>query len=191
MMLILPVTLAVLAVGVPSILELFGYGLRAGLLTFGGAYTVIPFLQHDAVITGAWMTDRQFLDGLALSSILPAPLIIFSTFVGYLGGGPLGAVALTAGIFLPAFAFTLIGHDFFEGLIDHPQIHAFLDGVTAALVGLIAITALQLLQSALPDFAAVAIFAISLIGVYRWKAKGAVAGIMLGAGLLGLIIRLL
>ncbi|RWQ13131.1 chromate transporter, partial [Mesorhizobium sp.] len=78
----------------PSLLSIFLSGLKAGLLTFGGAYTVIPFLRDDAVGNG-WMTDAQFLDGLALSGILPAPLIIFSTFVGYFGGGPLGAVAMT------------------------------------------------------------------------------------------------
>jgi len=51
-----------LVISIPSVAQLFGYGLRAGLLTFGGAYTVIPFLQHDAVVRGAWMTDQQFLD---------------------------------------------------------------------------------------------------------------------------------
>ena len=179
------------AAGMPSILELFGYGLRTGLLTFGGAYTAIPFLQHDAVVAGAWMTDQQFLDGLALSSILPAPLIIFSTFVGYLGSGFWGAVTITIGVFFPAFAFTLIGHQFFERLIDNQELHAFLDGVTAAVVGLIAATALQLLTVALPDFYAIVIFVLSLIAVYRWRAKAAVAGIVLGAGLLGLIVKLI
>jgi chromate transporter len=183
----IPITglVSALAAGAPTILDLFGYGLRTGLLTFGGAYTAIPFLQRDAVTVGAWMTNQQFLDGLALSSILPAPLIIFSTFVGYLGGGPLGALALTVGVFLPAFAFTLIGHDFFEQVVDNQQVHSFLDGVTAAVVGLIAATAAQLLQTALPDLAALAIFALALFALYRWKAKSAVAGIMLGAGVLG------
>jgi len=74
---------------------LFGSGLRAGLLTFGGAYTAIPFLRNDAVERGRWMSERDFLDGVALSGILPAPLIIFSTFVGYFGGGPVGALAMT------------------------------------------------------------------------------------------------
>jgi chromate transporter len=73
----------------PSTIGLLGSGLRSGLLTFGGAYTAIPFLRYDAVQVGRWMSDSQFLDGLALSGILPAPLIIFSTFVGYLGGGPI------------------------------------------------------------------------------------------------------
>jgi len=189
----LPMTGAIsaLAIGAPTIFELFGYGLRTGLLTFGGAYTAIPFLQFDAVISGAWMTNQQFLDGLALSSILPAPLIIFSTFVGYLGGGPLGALALTVGVFFPAFAFTLIGHTLFERLIDNPEAHAFLDGVTAAVVGLIAATSLQLLRVAVPDVYAVGIFLFSLVTLYRWKAKAAVAGIMLGAGLLGLLVSLI
>jgi chromate transporter len=174
-----------LAASAPTLLDLFGYGLRTGLLTFGGAYTAIPFLQRDAVTVGAWMTNQQFLDGLALSSILPAPLIIFSTFVGYLGGGPLGALSLTAGVFLPAFLFTLLGHDLLERLIEEPQIHSFLDGVTAAVVGMITATAVGLLRTALPDLPAVAIFALALFALYRWKAKSAVAGIMLGAGLLG------
>jgi chromate transporter len=178
-----------LAAGAPSNLELFGYGLRTGLLTFGGAYTAIPFLQQDAVVAGSWMTDQQFLDGLALSSILPAPLIIFSTFVGYLGNGLPGAVAITIGVFLPAFLFTVIGHQFFEGLIENERLHAFLDGVTAAVVGLIAATALQLLRVALPDIPAVIIFILSLLAVYAWKARAAVAGIVVGAGLLGLLVR--
>lgn len=190
-MLFLPVTGMSLAVTVPTVFELFGYGLRAGLLTFGGAYTAIPFLQHDAVTAGAWMTNQQFLDGLALSSILPAPLIIFSTFVGYLGNGFWGAVMITIGVFLPAFAFTLIGHSTFERLIDNTQLHAFLDGVTAAVVGLIAATALQLLLVALPDVPAVVIFLLSLVAVYQWKAKAAVAGIVLGAGILGLLVKML
>lgn len=187
----IPVTAVVVSVSieVPSTLQLFGYGLRTGLLTFGGAYTAIPFLQHDAVVAGAWMTDRQFLDGLALSSILPAPLIIFSTFVGYLGGGPLGALALTAGVFLPAFAFTLVGHDLFEGLIESPRFHALLDGVTAAVVGLIAGTAVMLMQTALSELPAIVIFLLALFALYRWKAKAAVAGIMLGAGSLGFVVQ--
>jgi chromate transporter len=180
-----------LALSIPSALELFGYGLRTGLLTFGGAYTAIPFLQQDAVNAGAWMTNQQFLDGLALSSILPAPLIIFSTFVGYLGNGLAGAAAMTLGVFLPAFAFTLIGHHFFERMINNERLHAFLDGVTGAVVGLISATALQLLYAGLPDLPAVIIFVLALIAVYKWKAKAAVAGIVLAAGLSGLLINFL
>lgn len=172
-----------------SVLEMLGYGLRTGLLTFGGAYTAIPFLQQDAVVTGAWMTNQQFMDGLALSSILPAPLIIFSTFVGFIGRGFPGAVALTVGVFLPAFAFTMIGHQFFERLVDDQRLHAFLDGVTAGVVGLIAAATVELLGAALPDLPAVLIFILSLAVLYMWKSKAAVAVVVLAAGVLGLLIH--
>jgi chromate transporter len=174
--------------GRASIPALLLSGLRAGLLTFGGAYTVIPFLRRDAVITGAWMTDAQFLDGIALSGILPAPLIIFSTFVGYFGGGPWGALAMTLAIFLPAFAFTLVGHDYLERPIANPSVHTFLDGVTAGVVGLITATTLVLFRQAITSLPAAVIFALALAAVYLWKAKAAVAGIVLGAGLLDLLL---
>src|SRR5688572_30517207 len=129
----------------PSSLAIFYTGLKAGLLTFGGAYTVIPFIQQDAVSNG-WLTNAQFLDGIALSGILPAPLIIFSTFVGYFGGGWLGAVLITIAIFLPAFAFTLIGFNALNKVIHNPALHNFLAGVTAGVIGLIALTAIQLFR---------------------------------------------
>ena len=186
----LPLPLFAQSAGIlaPSLIALFGYGLRSGLLTFGGAYTVISFLQYDAVVTGGWMTNAQFLDGLALSGILPAPLIIFATFVGYLGGGALGAIVLTIGIFLPAFAFTLIGHEYVERLVENKSAHAFLDGVTAGVVGLIVVTAIGLFREAVFDIPTIIIFALALLAVYRWKAKAAVVGIMFGAGLLGWLL---
>lgn len=165
--------------------ELFGSGLRAGLLTFGGAYTAIPFLREDAVERGAWMTERDFLDGVALSGILPAPLIIFSTFVGYFGGGPLGALAMTVGVFLPAFLFSILFFHRLEAVIHNPTLHRFLEGVTAGVVGLIAITTIKLGLIAIPSLAAAAIFAGALVVIYQWKHKLSIPAIIAGAGLVG------
>ena len=106
----------------PDAAVLFGSGLKAGLLTFGGAYTAIPFVRHDAVGSG-WLTDGQFLDGLALGGILPAPLIIFGTFVGFVAGGLPGGLAMTLGIFLPAFSFALVLGDRLEALVDWRPLH--------------------------------------------------------------------
>jgi chromate transporter len=183
-----PIAEALARMSPPSAWRLLGAGLRTGLLTFGGAYTAIPFLRHDAVTAGGWMTDAQFLDGLALSGILPAPLIIFSTFVGYLGGGPLGALALAAGVFVPAFAFTLIGHELMERLIHTPALHRFLDGVTAGVVGLIAATAVGLVRGGLTSVPAAILFAAALAALYRWTAKATAAGVVLGAGILGALL---
>ncbi len=170
-----------------SLLTLFWSGLRSGLLTFGGAYTVIPFLQHDAVQVGGWMTHSQFLDGLALSGLLPAPLIIFSTFVGYAGGGFWGAIIITVAIFAPAFAFTMIGHDYLERLINNQSAHAFLDGVTAGVVGLISATALGILNETVVGIHAWIIFSAAVIALFVSKSKWIVAAVVLAAGIYGII----
>lgn len=175
----------------PSLLGLFLSGLKAGLLTFGGAYTAIPFLRDDAVGNG-WMTDAQFLDGLALSGILPAPLIIFSTFVGYVGGGPLGAVAMTAGIFLPAFAFSLLFYERLERIVEEPALHGFLEGVTAGVVGLIAATTVELattLAPRLPSLPSGGLILVAALAVlYLWKSKLNVVLAIFGSGLLGYVL---
>jgi len=160
--------------GTVSPLLLFLSGLKAGLLTFGGAYTVIPFVRGDAVGSG-WMTDGQFLDGVALSGILPAPLIIFSTFVGYYAGGPVGALAMTAGIFLPAFAFSLLFYDRLERIVENERLHNFLEGVAAGVIGFIVATTLQLataLAGRVPSLPlGLTIFAGALALLYLWRSK--------------------
>ncbi len=176
---------------------LFGSGLRAGLLTFGGAYTAIPFVRHDAVGSG-WLTDGQFLDGLALGGILPAPLIIFATFVGFVAGGLAGGVAITLGIFLPAFSFALLFGDRLELLVEWAPLHRALEGVAAGVVGIIAVTAIQLganVAGRLPSLVVGAvIFAAGLAVLFGWRSRwatpavvgaGAVAGWLLFRGGLG------
>ena len=176
--------------GSVGIAALFVSGLKAGLLTFGGAYTAIPFVRHDAVGRG-WVTEGQFLDSLALGGIIPAPLIIFATFVGYLAGGPGGALAMTAGIFLPAFGFALLFYDRLERVIEDERLHRLLEGVAAGVVGLIGVTALQLGESVArsvhsPVFAA-AIFAASLALLYLWKSKLNVLVVVLASALAGAV----
>jgi chromate transporter len=176
------------SVGDAPATALFLSGLKAGLLTFGGAYTVIPFLRHDAVGRG-WMTESQFLDGLALGGVLPAPLIIFSTFVGYAAGGPVGALAMTVGIFLPAFSFSLLFFERLEAVVENKALHAFLEGVAAAVVGLIAATTLQLGAALIPRLPELApgllIFAAALAVLYLWRSKFNVLLVVFGAGLAG------
>ncbi|WP_324807269.1 chromate efflux transporter [Sphingomonas sp. LY29] len=169
-------------------LALFFAGLKGGLLTFGGAYTAIPFVRDDSVGRG-WMTDAQFLDGVALAGVLPAPLVIFSTFVGWVCGGPAGAVAITAGMFLPAFALSMIFYERLEALAEHRRLQKFLSGVAAAVVGLIVVTLIELGVAAVdrsPNLVASAvIFSVALAITTGWShrlstfvvlALGALAG---------------
>ncbi|WP_375401853.1 chromate efflux transporter [uncultured Sphingomonas sp.] len=158
----------------PTVLALFWTGLKGGLLTFGGAYAAIPFVRDDTVGRG-WITDAQFLDGLGLSGVLPAPLVIFATFVGWVGGGLAGALAITTGMFLPAFAFSLLFYERLESLTEHRRLQLVLAGVAAGVVGLIAVTFVDIARAAAArtpnPVASALIFAVTLAVLYRWKSK--------------------
>lgn len=168
--------------------QLLVTGLKGGALTFGGAYTSIPFVRNDAVGPDGWMSDDQFLDGLALAGIIPAPLVIFATFVGFVGGGIVGATAITLGMFLPAFAITMLGHGLLERVVNDQRLHAVLDGITAAVIGLVAATTVQLGRAALTDLPTVLIFGLALVALYLWRVGAAVPVVILGAAALGIVL---
>ena len=178
------------ASGTVGLALLFAAGLKAGLLTFGGAYTAIPFVRDDAVGRG-WVSDGQFLDGLALSGIIPAPLIIFATFVGFLAGGFAGALAITAGVFLPAFAFTLLFFDRLERVVDDQRVHRLLEGVAAGVIGLIVATAIDLgltVAGGAPSLpVAAAIFTGALAILYLWRSALNVVAVIALSALAGLV----
>lgn len=173
-----------------TLVALFVAGLKGGLLTFGGAYTAIPYVRADTVGRG-WIPDATFLDGVALAGLLPAPLVIFATFVGYVAGGLGGALVITAGMFLPAFAFSMILFERLEALTESPALHRILAGVAAAVVGIIAATFVQLLYATgarvTNPLLALALFGAALFIV--WRVKGAwVTPAIVGAGaMLGLL----
>lgn len=170
--------------------EVFFTGLKGGLLTFGGAYTAIPMIEEDAVQQKTWMTHRQFLDGIALSGVLPAPLVIFSTFVGYFGAGWMGAVCITFVMFLPSFALTLIGHQVMEKFISHPTIHHFLDGISASMVGLIAVTAGSMGWMLWGKEISILICGVSLMTLLFYKNKFTIVYLLIAAGLCSLVANL-
>jgi chromate transporter len=179
----------VLGVTVSLSAEIFLEGLKAGLLTFGGAYTVIPFLQQASVDNHHWLTDGQFVDGLAISGVLPAPLIIFSTFVGYLAGGLSGALLMTLGIFIPAFVFPIFLHRYLTAIAENPRIRPFLLGVTAGVIGLIASVTVQIVDTSVVDVYT-AILAIGAFAVlYRFHGKLTVLYVVLGCGAIGALLQ--
>ena len=153
------------AAAAPGTWELLLLGLRAGLFSFGGAYAAVPLVREVAVVERGWLTDAQFLDGLALGGVLPAPLVLFTTFVGFVAAGLPGALAATVGTFLPAFAFTLLLHNRLERWMGLPGLHGLLDGVMLGVVGLVGATALQVRLGAwrTPLGAGVAVGALVLL----------------------------
>jgi chromate transporter len=186
---VLVVVIVAGAVTVSLTAEIFFEGLQAGLLTFGGAFTVIPFLQQAAVTDHHWLTDSQFVDGLAMSGILPAPLIIFSTFVGYVTGGTAGALAMTLGIFLPAFVFPIFLHRFFVAMAENPRIRPFLLGVAAGVIGLIAAVTVTILETSVVDVPTAILAAGAFLALNRWHGKLTVLYVVLGCGAIGAALQ--
>jgi chromate transporter len=164
-------------------------GLKAGLLSFGGAYTAIPFLQNSMVGHYPEITHQVFLDGIALGSVIPAPLIIFGTYLGFIANGFSGAILMTLGIFLPAFAFTLLGHKHLERLIENQALHGALDGISAAVVGLLAITALNIFLNTITGLPQLGLFAASLAALYLLKGKWNIPAVILLCGLFGFLLN--
>jgi len=167
-----------------SVLALFVAGFKGGLLTFGGAYTAIPYVRDDTVGRG-WLEDSAFLDGIAIAGVLPAPLVIFATFVGYVAGGLEGALAITAGMFLPAFGFSLLLFERLESLVEMPSLHRLLAGVAAAAVGVIGHGFLEIAGATMGRVAvmpvAAVLFAVALGLVWRLKG-GWVLPLVIGLG---------
>lgn len=169
--------------------EIFIEGLKAGLLTFGGAFTVIPYLQESAVTGHHWLTETQFVEGLAISGILPAPLIIFSTFVGYIAGGLGGALVITLGIFLPAFIFPIFFHRQLVAIAENDRLHPFLLGVAAGVIGLIAAVTVTILETSVVDVWTGLIALGAFVALNRWHSKLTVVYVMAVAGLLGVLLQ--
>lgn len=184
--------LLVLAVGAVTLsltAELFLEGLKAGLLTFGGAFTVIPFLQQGAVVDHGWLTESQFVEGLAISGILPAPMIIISTFVGYLAGGLAGAMAITVGIFLPAFVLPIFFHRWLVAVSESERVHAFLLGVAAGVIGLIAAVTVDILETGVVDVWTGLLAVAAFLALMRWHGKLTVVYVVLACGAAGALLQ--
>ena len=135
--------------------------LKTGLLSFGGAYASLVFVQRGAVAQYHWLTDGQLLDGVALSVATPGPFMLFTAFVGYLASGVPGACLAIFFVFLPSFIFVIVGVHYIEQVRDNRYIQAFLFGVSAAVVGVIAVVSLELIPEALVDWPAIVIAIVS------------------------------
>jgi chromate transporter len=159
--------------------------LKTGLLSFGGAYASLVFVQRGAVAQYHWLSDGQLLDGVALSVATPGPFMLFTAFVGYLASGIPGALLATFFVFLPSFIFVIAGVHYVEKLRENRSIQAFLAGVSAAVVGVIAVVSLDLIPEALVDWSTVGIAVISFLLIAFLKRD--VALVAVGAILGGII----
>lgn len=179
---------------------------QAALVTFGGAYAVLPYVAQRAVENFGWLSHPQMMSGLALAETTPGPLIMVLQFVGFAGGwqhppegfSPLAAAAMGAAIttwctFLPSFLFVFLGAPHVEKLRQQPGISAALTAITAAVVGVILNLGVQFASHALlagdrPDWF-VAVAAVAAFAVLKFTRTPMLA-VIAGCGMLGLVWRL-
>lgn len=141
--------------------------LKVGVVSFGGGYAMIPILQWDLVDHLHWLTLRQFLDGILLGFVTPGPLIITATFVGYWLQGVIGALIATASIFLPPILMIIFLTPFYQKIKEGRWVRPLIQGILAALVGMLVLVTVQMGRAALTDFKSLALMAaasVALIG---------------------------
>jgi chromate transporter len=168
--------------------KIFIYFAEAGAFVFGSGLAIVPFLHGGVVNDFHWLTERQFLDAVAVAMITPGPVVITVAFIGYLVAGPLGASLAAVGVFLPCYLFVIIPATYFRRSIGNPSVKAFVDGVTAAATGAIAGAAFVLGRRAVIDIPTILICLGTLIILVR--AKGISEPIViLASGIIGVVIK--
>ena len=160
------------ALAVP-VLPIFLFFVKVGSVLFGSGYVLLAFLRADLVERWGWLTEAQLLDAIAVGQITPGPLFTTATFVGYVLAGTPGAVAATVGIFLPAFFFVAISGPLVPRLRRSALMSAFLDGINAAAVALMAVVTWGLARAAIVDWLTIALAVTSAIVLWRWRVNSA------------------
>ena len=171
-----------------SALSTFIFGLKCGSLSFGSVYTILSIIKTEAIMKAQWLTQSQFIDGLALAGSLPAPFIIVTTFVGYLAYGFWGGILATIGTFLVPFLIPMFGYKYLNHIATNETIRTFLDGVTAAVAGLIAADIVDILGQVVISKLTLVILIISLAILYVYKSPYAIICIVLAGALLSVIV---
>jgi len=161
--------------------------LKIGSVVFGSGYVLLAFLRADLVLHRAWVTDAQLLDAVAIGQVTPGPVFTTATFLGYLLRGPLGAVVATVGIFLPAFVFVALSGPLVPRIRKSPMAGAFLDGVNAASLALMAVVSYQLARASLVDAITVSLAIASAILLLRFRTNS--AWLVLGGAVAGMAAK--
>jgi chromate transporter len=165
-------TSLMLAAGFPAVqapaLKLFLFFFKTGLLVFGSGLVIAPFLKAYVVDEYHWLTDRQFLDAVAVGMITPGPVVITATFVGYLLDGLAGGLAATAGIFSPSVLLTIVAAPLLRRYRQNPHVKGFVKGVVAAVVGALLGTTVLVARTAIGDMFTAGMALLALLVVLRW-----------------------
>lgn len=171
--------------GVP-VAKIFLFFLKTGFLVFGSGLVIVPFLKAYVVDQYHWLNDHAFVDAVAIGIISPGPVVITATFAGYLLHDLPGAIAATAGIFIPSLAFVLIGAPLLRRHRQNERLQGFIRGVTTAVVGVLVGSSFLVARSALHDWASLAIL-VAAAGMLFSKWRIPDQAVIGGGALIGLL----
>ena len=161
---------------------------EAGAFVFGSGLAIVPFLYGGVVSEHHWLTERQFIDAVAVAMITPGPVVITVGFIGYLVAGFAGAAVAAAATFLPCYLFTIVPAPYFRKHGKRPAIVAFVDGVTAAAIGTITGAVVVLGKRSIVDLPTLAIALVTV--VLLWKAKKLPEPLIVAAAaMVGLLLK--
>jgi chromate transporter len=169
------------------LVRLLGYFAKAALVVFGSGLAVVPFLHGGVVGSFGWLTERQFLDAVAVSMITPGPVVITVAFIGYLVAGPVGGLVAAVGIFLPTYLVVVLVAPWFRRVMASRTLRLAVDAVTAAAAGAIAGAVVVLGRRALVDGPTWGIALVTLVLLWRVRRIPEPA-LILGAGVAGLLL---
>ena len=167
--------------------EIFVYFAKAGLFVFGSGLAVVPFLYGGVVHTHHWLTDKQFVDAVAVAMITPGPVVITVAFIGYIVRGVSGATVAAIGIFLPVYLVVVVLAPSYKKWAKNPQLNAFVRGVTAAATGAIAGAVIVLARRSVVDLATAAVALGTAVLLLRWRIPEPV--LILASATIGLLLQ--
>jgi chromate transporter len=168
--------------------KILWYFTVAGLVIFGSGLAVVPFLHGGVVQEFHWLTQRQFLDAVAVSMITPGPVVITVAFIGYLVAGLSGATVAAIGIFVPCYLTVVLVAPYFHRFAANRSVRAFVDGVTAAAAGAIAGAAFVLGRRAIVDVPTVLI-ALATLALLLVPKRIPEPALIVAAGVTGILIH--
>jgi chromate transporter len=181
------------ALGLPSLIAIFGAFFKIGATLYGSGYVLLPYLETELVRNHGWLTQQQVLDAVAVTQLTPGPLFTGATFCGFLLGGIPGSLVATVGIFLPGFVMVALTSRHIPRLRQSRLLGDMLDGVNAAAIGLMGATLFVLGREAIPGYAALVVTVVSTMLLVRSTVHPMVplvAGAVLGAvfpGVMGMV----
>jgi chromate transporter len=173
-----------------TLVQIGWFFLKAGTFVFGSGLAIVPFLHGGVVKEFGWLTEHQFVDAVAVAMITPGPVVITVGFVGYLAAGFPGACVAALATFLPCYLFTVMLAPSFKKIVKNTSIKAFVEGITAAVIGALAGSVIVIGMRSIIDIPTALIAVLAVIGmVYIKKINEPV--IIAAAAVIGLLMKAL